>query len=122
MRGESMVECSRPIPAPTQDVVRPRCSPVINRRFRWWPVRVPASGEIKSEDSGGVRYERRHRAPADYSFNYVADTDRINLVRAGANACVVFRWLQRRAHRKWTRSAFRHVDTLSCAYYHTYEN
>lgn len=98
--SESMVECSRPIPAPTP-VVRPRCSPVINRRFRWWPVRVPASGEIKSEDSGGVRYERRHKHQrATHSIMLLTPAASI-LSGAGANARAAFRWLRRRAHRKW---------------------
>ena len=99
VRGESMVECSRPIPAPTS-VVRPRCSLVINRRFRWWPVRVPASGEIKSEDSGGVRYERRHRHQrATHSIMLLTPAASI-LSGAGANARAAFRWSRRRARRK----------------------
>lgn len=69
---------------------------LINRRFRWWPVRVPASGEIKSEDrGGGVRYERRHKHQrATHSIMLPTPSASIlagrRLTRAGG-----FRWISR---------------------------
>ncbi|KAG7209480.1 hypothetical protein KM043_015567 [Ampulex compressa] len=75
--ANSLAECSRP--NPTQDpVVRPRCASVINRRFRSWSA---ARDEIKSEDSGGVDYESRHRYEATHSIMLLTPGTSIFLAR-----------------------------------------
>jgi len=60
------------------------CSSLIDRRFRVLNPYVPASGGIKSEDSGGVRHGHTD-AGTSHSFNYDSDTRHINLAALGAN-------------------------------------
>jgi len=60
------------------------CSSLIDLRFRVLNPYVPASGGIKSEDSGGVRHGHTDTG-ASHSFNYDSDTKHINLAALGAN-------------------------------------